>query len=231
MVSRYLKYAFPPTNIFSKVFPESISSPSFLPLGSLPFLREFQTCEKTHARGSDRLHELRKRRALRAKNSQSFEDPQNNEKSLTIPQTEEFQQKYALASQKIQSAELTTKSTVINSLSLAASVLEHPALIVSREIEMMNLFLGFEQANKYSLQTPTGQIVGYMAEEDSMGKAVLRNVLHTHRSFTSTIFDVSGNIVLRVKRPVYLLNSTITIENAEGEIIGEVFQSWHLWRR
>eukprot|EP01135_Chromosphaera_perkinsii_P007001 Nk52_evm2s659 gene=Nk52_evmTU2s659 len=144
---------------------------------------------------------------------------------------EAFEERYALAKKRLETGLVSTNATVLNSLSPAAPVLEHPALVVTREIEMMNLFIGFEQANRYSIATPTGQIVGYMAEEDSLGKSLARNVLKTHRSFTSTIMDTAGNVVLRIKRPVYLVNSTISIENAEGEVIGEVLQSWHLWRR
>ena len=41
----------------------------------------------------------------------------------------------------------------------------------------------------------------------------------------------AGSVVLRLRRPAYLINSTIYIENGDGEVIGEVRQKWHLWQR
>ena len=38
-------------------------------------------------------------------------------------------------------------------------------------------------------------------------------------------------MIFRVRRPMYLINSTIIVEDGEGNEIGEVKQRWHLWRR
>ena len=38
-------------------------------------------------------------------------------------------------------------------------------------------------------------------------------------------------IIFRVRRPMYLINSTIIVEDGEGNEIGEVKQRWHLWKR
>lgn len=38
-------------------------------------------------------------------------------------------------------------------------------------------------------------------------------------------------VIFRVRRPAYLISSTMFIEDAVGEAIGEVRQQWHLWRR
>jgi hypothetical protein len=31
---------------------------------------------------------------------------------------------------------------------------------MNRQIEMLNIFMGFEQANRYAIQTPNGEVVG-----------------------------------------------------------------------
>ncbi|KAG0044383.1 hypothetical protein BGZ83_010401 [Gryganskiella cystojenkinii] len=49
----------------------------------------------------------------------------------------------------------------------AAKVLSQPALIMTRQIEMMNVLVGFEQANKYAIVGPSGNPIGYIAEEDT----------------------------------------------------------------
>lgn len=38
-------------------------------------------------------------------------------------------------------------------------------------------------------------------------------------------------VIFRVRRPMYLINSTIIVEDGEGNAIGEVKQRWHPWKR
>ncbi len=38
-------------------------------------------------------------------------------------------------------------------------------------------------------------------------------------------------MIFRLRRPFYFINSTILIEDGEGNVVGEVHQRWHLWRR
>jgi hypothetical protein len=89
-----------------------------------------------------------------------------------------------------------------------AKLLDNPALIVERRIEMLNVFLvrhaipliqGFEQCNRYVIMNPKGEHVGYLAEEaGSVGTAVRRQFLHTHRSFKAHVLDKEGNEILYV---------------------------------
>jgi hypothetical protein len=49
---------------------------------------------------------------------------------------------------------------------------------------MMNVFLGFEQANRYVIMNVNGEHVGYLAEEDQgIMSTITRQVLRTHRPF------------------------------------------------
>lgn len=116
--------------------------------------------------------------------------------------------------------------------SLAAAV-SHPALIVARGIEWGNVVLGFEQANKYTVLDETGETVALLAEETSgVGSAVARQVLRARRSFVASLLSPDGSQVLaRVRRPLYLVNSTTTIEDGAGNVVGEVVQRWHPLRR
>jgi len=116
--------------------------------------------------------------------------------------------------------------------SLAAAV-SHPALVVARGIEWGNVVLGFEQANKYTVLDESGRTVALLAEEDSgVGSAVARQVLRARRSFVASLLSADGSRVLaRVRRPLYLVNSTTTIEDGKGNVVGEVVQRWHPLRR
>ena len=48
---------------------------------------------------------------------------------------------------------------------------------------------------------------------------------------TATVLSPAGDIIFRVRRPLYLISSTMNIEDASGEVVGEVMQRWHAWRR
>ncbi|KAF9999451.1 hypothetical protein BGZ80_002465 [Entomortierella chlamydospora] len=114
----------------------------------------------------------------------------------------------------------------------AAKLLTQPALIMTRQIEMMNLLVGFEQANKYAIVDPSGTSIGYIAEEDTtFVKAMSRQVFRTHRPFKASVLDLEGNEVLRIHRPFAFINSRIMISTPDDRLIGEVQQEWHLIRR
>lgn len=91
------------------------------------------------------------------------------------------------------------EGAIIKSQHPATKLLANSGLVVQRQIEMMNLFLGFEQANRYVIMDPQGNLVGYMAEHDGgFGKAMGRQWFRTHRAFTTHVFDREQNEVLRV---------------------------------
>ncbi|KAI8899444.1 Scramblase-domain-containing protein [Globomyces pollinis-pini] len=112
-------------------------------------------------------------------------------------------------------------------------VLSHPSLMVARQLEMLNVFLGYEQANKYALTNINGTQVGFIAEHDqSFKSAIFRQLFKTRRAFKADILDSNGNVVLKIDRPfTWFLNSTISILTPNNEVIGTVKSDWHLWRR
>ncbi|KAM3578519.1 hypothetical protein VKS41_004573 [Umbelopsis sp. WA50703] len=125
----------------------------------------------------------------------------------------------------------TSSDSVIKPDYKGALVLAQPALVVGRQIEMMNVFLGFEQANKYTIMDPNGNHVGFIAEEDSLANSMTRQLLRTHRKFNAVIMNGDGEVVFKITRPYSLVNSRIFIRTADDELIGEVQQRWHLLRR
>ena len=111
-------------------------------------------------------------------------------------------------------------------------MLSPPALVVTREYEWGNIILGFEQANKYTIRAaPGGEVVGYIAEQNSITRAVARNLLRTRRSFRATVLDRHGDTVFVMRRPAYLVSSSIYVEHPDGTPIGEVQMRWHVYRR
>lgn len=120
----------------------------------------------------------------------------------------------------------------------AYDLLAHDSLVVVRQLEMMNVFLGYEQANKYAIYSSEGNHVGFLAEEERGFAGVLtRQMLHTHRPFKSTVMDLSGTPILWIERPFAFINSRIRVRanqnlpGAETPLVGETQQQWHPWRR
>jgi uncharacterized protein YxjI len=111
-------------------------------------------------------------------------------------------------------------------------VLSPPGLVVTREMEWGNILVGFEQANKYTIRAaPGGQVVGFIAEEDGIGKSIARNFLKTHRSFKATVLDKSGDPVFVIRRPFYFVSTEMYVDEPDGTNLGKVEMQWHLWRR
>ncbi|GAA5943211.1 hypothetical protein JCM10213_006245 [Rhodosporidiobolus nylandii] len=91
-------------------------------------------------------------------------------------------------------------------------LLSQPAIVVARQLEMMNVFLGFEEANKYQLLGPDGRLLGWLLEEEAgFGATMSRQLLKTHRPFRATVLSPDGEVLLRVHRPFALVNSRIFV--------------------
>lgn len=92
-------------------------------------------------------------------------------------------------------------SGVLNERHPAARILANSGIVMQRQLELMNVMIGFEQANKYVILDPQGNHVGFVAEQDnSMGRTMARQMFSTHRSFTTHVFDKHEKEVLRVWR-------------------------------
>ncbi|WBW71027.1 mitochondrial phospholipid scramblase [Schizosaccharomyces osmophilus] len=131
-----------------------------------------------------------------------------------------------------------SKTGVINHDSPAAPLLSQDVLIVERQLEMMNVFLGYEQANRYVILNHEGHHLGYIAERGhaSFLSSMSRQLFHTHRSFVADVMDVHGNPVLQLQRPFSWINSRLNVSafnnsSDQPSLVGEVIQKWHPWRR
>ncbi|EUC33381.1 hypothetical protein COCCADRAFT_26333 [Bipolaris zeicola 26-R-13] len=99
----------------------------------------------------------------------------------------------------------------------AMRLLDNSSLIVQRQLEMMNVLMGFEQANRYVIMDPHGNHIGYLAEQDhGIGNAVARQMFKTHRSFTTHVFDRDEKEILRFHRPFSWISSRIRVYDAVG---------------
>ncbi|EKG19093.1 Scramblase [Macrophomina phaseolina MS6] len=80
---------------------------------------------------------------------------------------------------------------------------------------MMNVLMGFEQANKYVIMDGQGNHIGFLAEkENGFGGTMARQMFKTHRSFTTHVFDKHEKEILRFHRPFSWINSKIRVYDA-----------------
>ncbi|KAH9857035.1 Scramblase-domain-containing protein [Lenzites betulinus] len=123
-------------------------------------------------------------------------------------------------------------------------LMENDKLIITRQIEMLNIFVGFEQANRYAITNELGDTLGYVVEEPGgFLSAFQRQVFRTHRPFRALVMDSQGSPILWFRRPFAFINSRMYVQRlkdfaaytSEGEPIldtfAEVQQRWHPWRR
>ncbi|KAJ4344041.1 hypothetical protein N0V95_006419 [Ascochyta clinopodiicola] len=111
----------------------------------------------------------------------------------------------------------------------AMRLLDNSAIVIQRQLEVMNVLMGFEQANRYVIMDPHGNHIGYLAERDhGFGSAMARQMFKTHRSFTTHVFDRDEKEVLRFHRPFSWINSRIRVYDALGESGGAYTSSTQL---
>lgn len=151
---------------------------------------------------------------------------------------------------RLEPEKTAVSSFYLNQNPVLTQLLSHNKLIFERQIEYMNLFLSFEQHNKYAIYDINGMQLGWMIErETSFFHTILRQLYRTHRPFCIDLMDMQGNIGLTVKRGFRLLNSHVKvllpisrdinelnekfeIDKVENALVlGESIQKWHLWRR
>ncbi|KAF8201628.1 Scramblase-domain-containing protein [Pholiota molesta] len=124
---------------------------------------------------------------------------------------------------------------------LSRLLMHRDTLVIERQLEMLNVFVGFEQSNKYTITDTDGEPLGYIAEEPRGFLGTLsRQAFSTHRPFRAVIMDKDG---VPVRRPFAWINSRMFVQRLKDhshspydpdpvlETFGEVQQIWHLWRR
>ncbi|KAK5058535.1 hypothetical protein LTR84_010798 [Exophiala bonariae] len=104
-------------------------------------------------------------------------------------------------------------NTVLRSDHPAATILAQPGLVVvHRQLETANAFLGLEHATRYLLLDPRGAHIGYMAEHDWTQKELSsKQWFRTHRAFTTHIFDRKSEEVLRFHRPFSWMSTRLGV--------------------
>ena len=104
----------------------------------------------------------------------------------------------------------------------------YPELIVKQEIEFLEVFSGFETANRYSVRTPDGEELLFAYEESGM---LSRQFLRTHRPLTIHFVDNDSNEVASAKRSFFWMFSHLYVSDEDGNLIGSLKRSFKLLGR
>lgn len=120
-------------------------------------------------------------------------------------------------------------------------LLNEPTLVIKREIEYMNLILGFEQRNIYRIFNANGLELGVLKEEeDGIWSTIKRQLMRTRRPFKMHFWPSVQDYCdpsIQLERSFKFINSHVqcvlkeTNNEFDGEVVAESKQIWHLWRR
>ncbi|KAL4074559.1 Scramblase-domain-containing protein [Scleroderma yunnanense] len=104
-------------------------------------------------------------------------------------------------------------------------LLANDVLVVTRQLEMLNIFVGFEQSNRYVIC----EALGYIVEEPrGLLSMFSRQFFRTHRPFRALVMDLDGSPILW--RPQDSQSPMLHVEQSL-DTFAEVQQEWHPWRR
>jgi uncharacterized protein YxjI len=101
-------------------------------------------------------------------------------------------------------------------------------LMIRQEVERLEAFTGFEQANNYTIQNATGHTLFHASEESSTW---VRMLLKNFRPFTMHIGTPDGRPVLTLERPYRFYFHELSILDANGRRLGTVKKRWAFFNR
>lgn len=102
------------------------------------------------------------------------------------------------------------------------------ALIIKQKRELGEL-LGFETRNKYAIETPSGQLVGYAAEQQKgLLGFLFRQLLGHWRRFNFHIFDANRNRIAQALHPFRWIFQRLELYSSEGEFLGALQQRFSI---
>ncbi|XBW38553.1 hypothetical protein QEN19_004141 [Hanseniaspora menglaensis] len=120
-------------------------------------------------------------------------------------------------------------------------LLNEPTLVIKREIEYMNLILGFEQRNIYRIYNANGLELGvFKEEENGIWSAIKRQLMRTRRPFKMQFWPSLQDYYdpsIQIERNFKFINSHVQCvlndgnSAFNGEVVAESKQIWHMWRR
>tara|TARA_B100001079_G_scaffold200563_1_gene174188 strand:- start:141 stop:752 length:612 start_codon:yes stop_codon:yes gene_type:complete len=106
------------------------------------------------------------------------------------------------------------------------NMLMQQAIVVHQEVELSNVLVGFDSANKYSLHAPNGQKLAQSAETGGVGGFFLRQIFRNSRAANVKVFGMDGAEIAEMRKPFNFIFAEITA-TIDGQEIGRAKRlSW-----
>jgi|TARA_B100001741_G_scaffold313503_1_gene319998 hypothetical protein len=81
------------------------------------------------------------------------------------------------------------------------NMLMQQAIVVHQEVELSDVLVGFDSANKYSLHAPNGQKLAQSAETGGVGGFFLRQIFRNSRAANVKVFGMNGAEIAEMRKP------------------------------
>lgn len=105
---------------------------------------------------------------------------------------------------------------------------QYQELVVRQEVEHMEVFTGFETANRYSVMTPDGDPLLYAYEESGwLGRQFLRK----HRPLTLHVIDSDSQPVMTASRSFFWFLSHLHVRDGADRPLGSLQRRFALLKR
>ena len=104
----------------------------------------------------------------------------------------------------------------------------HRELVVRQTREMLEVFTGFETANRYRILTPEGQEVMYAYEDSGF---LGRQFLGTNRPLNLHILDADGTPILNADRKFFFFFSHLNVQDGNGSPVGSLKRQFGMLKR
>ena len=106
------------------------------------------------------------------------------------------------------------------------SMLMQQAIVVHQEVELSNVLVGFDSANKYSLHAPNGQKLAQSAETGGVGGFFLRQIFRNSRAADVKLFGMNGAEIAEMRKPFRFIFAEIAATIGGQEIGRAKRLSW-----
>ncbi|HEX6176760.1 MAG TPA: phospholipid scramblase-related protein, partial [Thermoanaerobaculia bacterium] len=93
------------------------------------------------------------------------------------------------------------------------------------------ILTSFEQRNSYAIADSVRQRGDVEEQGGTIGHAIRRVFLGSHRGFVLHVTDNAGTIAMRLRRPFYWFLSDMTVEDSNGRAIGRVLKRWRIFSK
>lgn len=101
------------------------------------------------------------------------------------------------------------------------NMLMQDAIIVQQAIEMSNVLLGIDSANKYDVFAPTGHKLGSVAEIGrGAGGFIMRQLFNNARACKLQIFDIQGTEIGLIDKPFrFIFSEMAAVSGQQGAMV------------